>query len=348
MNKLSNSFFRPLLSSPIVASTIGGVSVALLLLALKLIVEKIAVLLRSNVVIDGKTISLNAAERELLSSVIRPADLHSTFADVGGLEETKKMLYQHIIWPFKNLSQISRRSVRAPPKGILLYGPPGTGKTLLARALAKELNSSFINVKLDSLFSKWHGETEKNVAAIFSLARSLAPTIIFVDEIDSILSMRKDADSNAAGNAKAMFMTEWDGLENHNQSIIVVGATNRRSSIDSAILRRLPLQIKVDYPDSISRAKILRVLLSNDIESSEKMDSLVSFVVANTHNYSGGDLEELCKAAALLSLQDQRSELKEHDTLPEITVEHFVLALQRVKGNRNVSGNSLLFSDALD
>lgn len=296
--------------------------------------------LKKKVNIGGKTLYLSSAEYDVSCDIIDPSGITTTFGDVGGLEKEKATLRQHVVLPFKHSEHLSKNSIRSHPKGILLYGPPGSGKTMLARALAKELGCSFINVKADMMFSKWVGETEKHVAAIFSLAKAIQPTVIFVDELDSILSSRNDSDHAVVSHSKAIFMTEWDGLEKDTESkIIVVGATNRRTSIDAAILRRLPLQLEIGLPDIETRKKILNILLAHDVKEGAAKERLVQFVAEKTKNYSGADLEELCKAAAILtfhSITDDGSASEQRVDIPEITEQHFLEALTRVRGYNNM------------
>lgn len=287
------------------------------------------------VTIAGRQVRLTAAEEGIAESVVDIDKIDADFSDVGGLDDVKQTLTEHIIWPFKRPELFTGKTVRSHPKGVLLYGPPGTGKTLLARALAKELGCSFINVNTESIFSKWVGDTEKNSAAVFTLANKIAPCVIFVDEIDSLLSSRSAHDATPHTHAKTIFMTHWDGLEKDPTArILVVGATNRRFTIDDAIRRRMPLQLEVPPPDVSSRAKILSIVLTHDLEGNPQRDGLIQYVAMKTTNYTGSDLTELCKAAALMPLRElQGSAGADHGAMPALRKDHFDEAMKRVKAS---------------
>ncbi|KPA86030.1 putative mitochondrial hypothetical protein [Leptomonas pyrrhocoris] len=294
------------------------------------------------ITVAGRAVHLNSAEADMAANVVDIDRIDVDFSDVGGLDEVKDALTEHIKWPFQHQELFSGKTVRSHPKGVLLYGPPGTGKTLLARALAKELGCSFINVNTESIFSKWVGDTERNAAAIFTLAAKIAPCVIFVDEIDSLLSNRSAMDATPHTHAKTIFMTHWDGLEKDPDArIIVVGATNRRFTIDDAIRRRLPLQLEVPPPDLKAREKILNILLANDLEGNPKKDGLIRYVAMKTIDYTGSDLTELCKAAALMPLREMKTMKGEQKTvsdtteaIPPLSQEHFDKAMQRVKASK--------------
>lgn len=293
------------------------------------------------ITVAGKQVHLNQAEAEMASNVVDIDKIDVDFSDVGGLDEVKNALTEHIKWPFQHQELFTGKTVRSHPKGVLLYGPPGTGKTLLARALAKELGCSFINVNTESIFSKWVGDTERNAAAVFTLAGKISPCVIFVDEIDSLLSSRSAMDATPHMHAKTIFMTHWDGLEkDSNARIIVVGATNRRFTIDDAIRRRLPLQLEVPPPDAKSREKILSILLDHDLADNPKKDGLISYVALKTVDYTGSDLSELCKAAALMPLREMESlrsgaaAAGAAEKVPLLTRQHFDKAMERVKASK--------------
>jgi len=220
------------------------------------------------------------------------------FDRVGGHEQIKKSIIEAIVYPFKypELYQ-DPQSLRKPPKGMLLYGPPGTGKTLLAQAIASECDCTFINVQREVLSQFFHGESEKLVAALFSLAEKLAPTIIFIDEIESVLYSRskKVYSREVNQNQFSLFLSLWDGFVSNTQSnVIVVGATNLPEDIDAAAMRRMPLRFHVALPTCEERAQILKVLLQHDVIS----DTFDYVKVAKmTEGFSGADLRETCKRA---------------------------------------------------
>jgi SpoVK/Ycf46/Vps4 family AAA+-type ATPase len=202
---------------------------------------------------------------------------------------------------------------------VLLYGPPGTGKTMLAKALAKESNACFINVRAAALQSKWFGDAQKLVTAVFTLAWKIQPCIIFIDEIDSLLGTRKSNEHEAVTSMKTEFMALWDGfLTDNNARVLVLAATNRPWDIDEAILRRLPRAFEVPLPDARQRHRILSVLLrgedvdetlwadeeEEEVDAAEQGGSVLAEVAAATEGYSGSDLQDLCKQAALLPIHD--------------------------------------------
>ncbi|KAI9146387.1 P-loop containing nucleoside triphosphate hydrolase protein, partial [Paraphysoderma sedebokerense] len=188
--------------------------------------------------------------------------------------------------------------LRQSTSGLLLFGPPGTGKTMLARATAAESGANFLNVQMSQVQSMWVGENEKNVRALFRLARKLRPCIIFIDEVDSLLQTRsKSFTPHWALNTINEFMNEWDGiLAESNQGIIVMGSTNRPFELDEAVLRRMPRRILVDLPDTKAREEILKINLKDDTLSD---DVDLHRIAEQTDLYSGSDIKNLCIAAGL-------------------------------------------------
>ncbi|CAN6987980.1 unnamed protein product [Brassica rapa subsp. trilocularis] len=237
----------------------------------------------------------NEFEKRIRPEVIPANEIGVTFADIGSLDETKESLQELVMLPLRR-PDLFKGGLLKPCRGILLFGPPGTGKTMMAKAIANEAGASFINVSMSTITSKWFGEDEKNVRALFTLAAKVSPTIIFVDEVDSMLGQRTRAgEHEAMRKIKNEFMTHWDGLmSNSGDRILVLAATNRPFDLDEAIIRRFERRIMVGLPSVESREKILRTLLSK-----EKTENLDFHELAQmTDGYSGSDLKNFCTTAA--------------------------------------------------
>ncbi|KAL3517453.1 hypothetical protein ACH5RR_020042 [Cinchona calisaya] len=239
----------------------------------------------------------NEFEKRLLADVIPPTDIGVTFDDIGALENVKDTLKELVMLPLQRPGLFCKGQLTKPCKGILLFGPPGTGKTMLAKAVATESGANFINISMSSITSKWFGEGEKYVKAVFSLASKIAPSVVFVDEVDSMLGRRENpGEHEAMRKMKNEFMVNWDGLRTKDKErVLVLAATNRPFDLDEAVIRRLPRRLMVNLPDAPNREKILKVILSK-----EEVDSNVDLeAVANmTEGYSGSDLKNLCVTAA--------------------------------------------------
>ncbi|CAH2036309.1 unnamed protein product [Thlaspi arvense] len=250
-----------------------------------------------------KNIANDEYERNFVSAVVAPGEIGVKFEDIGALENVKKALNELVILPMRRPELFSRGNLLRPCKGILLFGPPGTGKTLLAKALATEAGANFISITGSTLTSKWFGDAEKLTKALFSFATKLAPVIIFVDEIDSLLGARGgSSEHEATRRMRNEFMAAWDGLRSKDsQRILILGATNRPFDLDDAVIRRLPRRIYVDLPDAENRLKILKIFLTpENLESGFQFDKLAK----ETEGYSGSDLKNLCIAAAYRPVQE--------------------------------------------
>eukprot|EP00250_Pteridium_aquilinum_P004047 c14292_g2_i1 orf=669-1829(-) len=258
-------------------------------------------------------VQTNIYEDMIACDVINPDDIDVTFETIGGLETVKHSLHELVILPLQRPDLFAHGKLLGPQKGVLLYGPPGTGKTLLAKAIAKESGAVFINVKIATLMSKWFGDAQKLVTAVFTLAYKLQPSIIFVDEVDSFLGQRRASEHEAVTNMKTEFMALWDGFTtDQNARVMVLAATNRPWELDEAILRRLPRAFEVGMPDSRQRASILRVILKDEnVEPGLDFEHLAGMC----EGYSGSDLTELCKQAAYFPIR----ELLEKEKSGELT-----------------------------
>ncbi|KAL9393729.1 hypothetical protein Peur_013014 [Populus x canadensis] len=256
-----------------------------------------------------KNVAMDEYESNFVSAVVAPGEIGVKFNDVGALEDVKKALNELVILPMRRPELFSRGNLLRPCKGILLFGPPGTGKTLLAKALATEAEANFISITGSTLTSKWFGDAEKLTKALFSFASKLAPVIIFVDEVDSLLGARGGSfEHEATRRMRNEFMAAWDGMRSKDsQRILILGATNRPFDLDDAVIRRLPRRILVDLPDAENRMKILRIILSREnLEPDFQFDKLANA----TEGYSGSDLKNLCIAAAYRPVEELLEEEK--------------------------------------
>ncbi|XP_027356104.1 uncharacterized protein LOC113865618 isoform X2 [Abrus precatorius] len=260
-----------------------------------------------------KNLAKDEFESNFISAVVPPGEIGVKFDDIGALEDVKKALNELVILPMRRPELFSHGNLLRPCKGILLFGPPGTGKTLMAKALATEAGANFISITGSTLTSKWFGDAEKLTKALFSFASKLAPVIIFVDEVDSLLGARGGASEHeATRRMRNEFMAAWDGLRSkENQRILILGATNRPFDLDDAVIRRLPRRIYVDLPDAENRMKILRIFLAQEnLDPDFEFDKLANL----TDGYSGSDLKNLCIAAAYRPVQELlEEEKKEHN-----------------------------------
>ncbi|KAI8865293.1 ATPase, partial [Ramicandelaber brevisporus] len=280
--------------------------------------------------LGARNIELSEHEQAIAAEVILPEDVDVTFAHIGGLDHIIDELRESVILPLaypdiyagfattngsgsggSSSSGSSGQALIGPPKGVLLYGPPGCGKSMLAKALARESGATFINLHMSTLLDKWFGESNRLVSAVFSLARKLAPSIVFIDEIDSFLRDRKASDHETTAMMKAEFMSLWDGLvaasaatselTGRSGGVVVLGATNRPNDIDAAILRRMPKRFFIKPPTADQRRKILEIML-HGVKKADDLD--LAPIVARTDGFSGSDLKELCRNAAMIPVRE--------------------------------------------
>jgi transitional endoplasmic reticulum ATPase len=247
-----------------------------------------------------------AAMREVQPSALREIMVevpNVSWEDIGGLEPVKQLLIEAVEWPLRNADSFKRLGIDAP-KGILLYGPPGTGKTMLAKAVANESDANFITVKGSALLSKWYGESEKRVEEIFRRAKQVAPSIIFLDELDALVPVRGGSmgEPHVTERVVNQLLSEMDGLEEL-RGVVVIGATNRPDIIDPALLRpgRFDELIMVPVPDIEARNKIFQVHLQmmplgKDVDVDE--------LVRATDQYTGADIASVARKAGRLALRE--------------------------------------------
>ncbi|HEV2564742.1 MAG TPA: CDC48 family AAA ATPase [Microvirga sp.] len=246
-----------------------------------------------------------------------------TWDDIGGVEEARTRLREGVELPLKSPESFRRLGIR-PAKGFLLFGPPGTGKTLLAKAVAREAQANFVATKSSDLLSKWYGESEQQVSRLFARARQVAPTVIFIDEIDSLAPVRGGGLGEPAVTERVVntILAEMDGLEEL-QGVVVMAATNRPNLIDPALLRpgRFDELIYVPVPDALGRRHILGI---HTKEMPLGPDVDLDMVAERTARFTGADLEDLTRRAGLLALRESLQ--AEH-----VTMAHFEHALRETR-----------------
>jgi len=222
--------------------------------------------------------------------------------DVGGLDAAQERLREGVELPLKEPDAFRRLGIR-PAKGFLLYGPPGTGKTLLAKAVAREAQANFIATKSSDLLSKWYGESEQQIARLFARARQVAPCVIFIDELDSLVPARGGGlgEPQVTERVVNTILAEMDGLEEL-QSVVVIGATNRPNLVDPALLRpgRFDELIYVSVPDEAGRRRILGIH-TKDMPLADDVD--LDMLARRTERFTGADLEDLVRRAGMFALR---------------------------------------------
>lgn len=244
-----------------------------------------------------QTISVKGVETKLVQTImdeIVEGGQKVQFIDVAGNETAKQALKEMVILPAVRPELFT--GLRTPSRGLLLFGPPGNGKTLLARAVATECSATFFSISAASLTSKYVGDGEKMVRALFAVARELQPAIIFIDEIDSLLSERSQSEHEASRRLKTEFLIQFDGLptgNSENERIVVMAATNRPQELDEAALRRFPKRVYVTLPDFDTRISLLSSLLQK--QNSPLSGDELKMLAKLTDGYSGSDLTALAR-----------------------------------------------------
>jgi transitional endoplasmic reticulum ATPase len=282
------------------------------------------------VIVTQKTVFHIAEKGETIRGVPKV-----TYEDIGGLKEEIQKVREMIELPLRHPEIFEKLGIEAP-KGILLYGPPGTGKTLLAKAVANESNAHFISISGPEIMSKFYGESEARLREIFKEAKEKAPSIIFIDEIDSIAPKREEVTGEVERRVVSQLLSLMDGLESRGK-VIVIAATNRPNAIDPALRRpgRFDREIEIRVPDKKARLEILQIHTRNmPLAPDVNLEKIANM----THGFVGADLEYLCKEAAMKCLRRVLPELNlEEEKIPPevlnkliVTMDDFMEALKEV------------------
>jgi transitional endoplasmic reticulum ATPase len=263
-----------------------------------------------------------------------------TYEDIGGLGDEIQRVREMVELPMKH-PQIFKKLGIEPPQGVLLHGPPGTGKTLLAKAVANETSASFFSIAGPEIISKYYGESEQQLREIFEDATEESPSIIFIDELDSIAPKREDVTGEVERRVVAQLLTMMDGLESRGQ-VIVIAATNRVDSVDPALRRpgRFDREIEIGVPDESGRKEIMQIHtrgmpLSDDVSLDRMADE--------THGFVGADIESLTKEAAMKALRRYLPEIDlDEEDIPPSLIDRMIIKREDFKGALNEVSPSAL------
>ncbi|XP_053625482.1 fidgetin-like protein 1 [Plodia interpunctella] len=290
-------------------------------------------------VIDERLKHIDPKMIELIESEIIDKGSPVGWEDIAGLQMAKSVIQEAVVWPLLRPDIFT--GLRRPPKGILLFGPPGTGKTLIGKCVAAQCKATFFSISASSLTSKWLGDGEKMVRALFAVARARQPAVIFIDEIDSLLTQRSDSEHEATRRIKTEFLVQFDGAATGDEDrILVIGATNRPQELDEAARRRLVKRLYIPLPDSSAREEIIRNLLV--CEKHVVSPAETSTLGRLSAGYSGADVRALCAEAAMAPVRSvplSQIATIDRDKVRPVCAQDFINALQRVRPS--VSQNDL-------
>ncbi|KAK2584166.1 hypothetical protein KPH14_006596 [Odynerus spinipes] len=280
---------------------------------------------------DERLKNIDTKMIELVKNEIMDLRTSVSWDDIAGLEYAKKIIKEVIVFPMLRPDIFT--GLRRPPKGILLFGPPGTGKTLIGKCIAAQSKSTFFSISASSLTSKWIGEGEKMVRALFAVARVYQPSVVFIDEIDSLLSQRSETEHESSRRLKTEFLVQLDGAATlENDRILIVGATNRPQELDEAARRRLVKRLYIPLPEFEARRQIVNNLLAsvpNNITQQDIID-----IAEQAEGYSGADMTNLCKEASMgpiRSIPFSQLENIQTEEIRPVTLNDFKEALQNVR-----------------
>lgn len=275
---------------------------------------------------------------DMIYSEVMVPEEKTGWEDIAGLSGVKNAIKEVIVWPM--LRPDIFRGLRGPPKALLLFGPPGTGKTLIGKCIASQSKSTFFSISASSLTSKWVGEGEKLVRALFVAATAKAPSVVFIDEIDSLLMRRTDGEQECTRRIKTEFLVQMDGAKKCEDNVLVVGATNRPQEIDEAARRRFVKRLYVPLPDQEGRREMIRKIGKNEYTLTDaEVDELARIL----EGYSGSDVFNLCREAAMEPIREVE-QLEALSVLRPIVLGDFLKATRQIR--KSVSTSDLASYEA--
>ncbi|KFB46202.1 hypothetical protein ZHAS_00014206 [Anopheles sinensis] len=283
--------------------------------------------------IDERLKNIDPKMVELIRSEIMDRFQPLSWDDIAGLDYAKTIIKEAVVWPILRPDIFT--GLRKPPRGILLFGPPGTGKTLIGKCIASQSKSTFFSISASSLTSKWIGDGEKMVRALFAVAAVHQPAVVFIDEIDSLLCQRSETEHESSRRLKTEFLVQLDGAATaEDERILIVGATNRPQELDEAARRRLVKRLYIPLPDCVARIQILVRLLEQERNSMTKDE--ITKIGNLTEGFSGADMKVLCHEASMGPIRsipfDQLGDIAKDQVRP-ICYDDFRLALTKVKAS---------------
>ncbi|XP_039963916.1 uncharacterized protein LOC120776912 [Bactrocera tryoni] len=281
--------------------------------------------------IDERLKNIDSKMVDLIKNEIMHKYKNMDWNDIAGLDYVKSIIKEAVVYPLLRPDIFT--GLRRPPRGILLFGPPGTGKTLIGKCIASQSQSTFFSISSSALTSKWVGEGEKMVRALFAVAAVYQPSVVFIDEVDSLLSKRSESEHDSSRKLKNEFLVQLDGASTNDEDrVLIVGATNRPQELDDAARRRFARRLYIPLPEISARIQILKNLLGtvcNDLDESN-----IQEVGNQTKGYSGADMDILCREASMEPLRSIPPDQIPHivkDKVRPVNFDDFMSALQSVR-----------------
>ncbi|KAM7538368.1 hypothetical protein Aperf_G00000071241 [Anoplocephala perfoliata] len=286
-----------------------------------------------NTVTDERLKQFDQKIVDLIMSEIMDSDTRISWDDIAGLDSVKSTLKEVVVFPMLRPDIFT--GLRGPPKGLLLFGPPGTGKTLIGKCIASISNSTFFSISASSLTSKWVGDGEKMVRALFVIARIHQPSVIFIDEVDSLLSQRSETEHESSRRIKTEFLIQLDGVSTGSEErLLLIGATNRPQELDEAARRRFVKRLYVPLPCENARREIVKRLIKEQKHNLTPGD--LDAIAAKSEGFSGADVASLCREAAMGPIRGLPFEVIQSipcQDVPSVGMHDFLAAFRHVKAS---------------